>query len=123
MHRAYSLTFDQDLQKDVLAAMKNASKAHSEWDRAKRSWNGTLAKSRQNARTKDTEMHKELGQIVKDGSTVDDRLVEIETNYKSDQGLDVAEIAECRELCNRLVTFKKEENTRANMLLAWIRME
>ena len=49
-----------DLDKQVMAAMKHASKAHSEWDRAKRQWRGTLAQSALNSRTKDTEMHQEL---------------------------------------------------------------
>ena len=114
---------DSGLVQKVTIAMKNASKAHSEWDRAKRQWNATLAMSAANPRTKDTQTHTELQDIIVEASKLDEKLAAIETKYKANLPIDLGMIEEVREMCDEVYRHKKEGGVRSNMLIAWIRMK
>ena len=50
--------------------VKNVTKAHGEWDRAKRMFLGTLAMSLKNVHTNDTTMQKELEEMCAKGSEI-----------------------------------------------------
>ena len=107
----------------VMTAMKHASKAHIEWDRAKRQWLATIAMSKQNHRTKDSEMLAELQIIIEKGQAADDRIVAIETAYKSEGPMELKAVEELRTLCDELFTQKKEGAIRSGMLMSWVRMK
>lgn len=105
------------------AAFKNAARAHSEWDRAKRLFGGTLVLAMKNIHTKDTTMLVELKDIVEKGTQHDTELCAWETKQRSGDVLGGDALEKVKELCDAIFNLKKEGNTRNTLLMTWIKMK
>ena len=71
----------------VEATMKAAARAHGDFDRKVREWQGSLLKSGKHHRTMGSVTEKELKDQIEDGQEADKEMLEIETDYKSGKEL------------------------------------
>ena len=107
----------------VASAFKNAARAHSEWDRAKRLFGGTLVLGMKNAHTKDTTLLVDMQDIVEKGIQHDTELCTWETKQRSGDVLGEDALEKVKELCDAIFNHKKEGAIRNNLLMTWIKMK
>ena len=101
-------------------AIENMKKTHSEWDRKRREYKGTLTASSLNPNTRDTKFHTDLQQYVADGTAIDDNILEYETKFKINQQFTTQDLRDLAARCTDLVAKIKKANELQNALKMWL---
>ena len=114
---------DKKIDPEVTAAFKHVTRAHGEWDRSKRQFQGTMAMSVHNKHTNNTEMQRELQSIIDNGTAIDDELISMETKLKSGEEEGQDAVKKVKELCDTIFAHKKAGAARNSMLMSWIKMK
>ena len=111
---------DDKFKGEVQLATKNISRAHGEWDRHVRVWGGIINRPRACARTNNTEVHKELEEIIAVGKTIDAVLVDHERVHRGGGEFSVDMLDDVKKNCIEISEKIKEGQQRSRMLLSWI---
>ena len=114
---------EEEIQEKVAETFQNVNSAHSSWDRSTRAWKSTLLQSAKCTRTKDTQVHAELTEILTTGDETDRNLMGWESTFKGDGEITLANIQTVDSLCASLKEKRTKGNERAKLLVSWINVD
>ena len=117
---------EEALKKASELVFKNASECHSRWDRTRRGFCGVLKRSEKSAATSGCRFETDLQQLVDDVDTLDNKVLQKESDYKAGTeftNLGVADMEEVKKVVVRMTALVKEGSRKSQALEMMMKVE